>query len=373
MRAANILPARSMSAIGCVPLLLSLGGCGAEFGGAFDDALGETGNTREGELQSALGAGTSCAAVAAGEGWLNVLTPASSGVFSTSWTSWPSSEGGSGPIDAVIGISDGPADRFTDLGPIVRFNPQGYVDVRNAEIYSGRAFPYTFGNGPYEFQLRVDLATRHYSAWMRHLDSPFKPFELIATDFAFRTEQSGVTRLDNLAAFVDSGHGAVQNCGLSHDPPSGCVRSSVGAWRSRPFSLQTEQRAHLDFFAWVTNVNMDVVIGASNGAPARFSQLAAIVRFRPDGLMDVRNGAAYEADVEFRYGPGTYYRITLDVDLTRRTYSVYVNPWGEVGTTLLARDYAFRSEQAGVERLDHLGQFVDGTPGNANTCALVAH
>jgi hypothetical protein len=344
--------------------LLSVCGCGAEPGEVSS------------ELRSALDASdaSSCATAAAAAGWLNSPTPVSSGLFTASWVSWPSDQGspGAGPIDAVIGLSHGSADRFIDLGPIVRFGPQGYIDVRNAEIYSGRAFPYTFGDGPYEFQLRVDVPARHYSAWVRHLDSPFKPFELIATDFAFRTEQSSVTQLDNLAAIVDSSHGTVQNCGFSKDPPSGCVASAAGAWRSRAFTLLGAERAQLDFFAWVTTVDMDVVVGASNGPPTRFNQLAAIVRFRPDGRMDARNGAAYAADVEFKYGPGTYYRITLDIDLTRKTYSVYVTPWGEFSTTRLARDYAFRSEQAGVANLDHLGQFVDGTAGSANTCALVA-
>jgi hypothetical protein len=35
-----------------------------------------------------------------------------------------------------------------------------------------------------------------------------------------------------------------------------------------------------------------------------------------------------------------------------------------------AHDYLFRSEQAGVTSLDHLGQYVDGTPGSVQVCSL---
>jgi len=104
------------------------------------------------------------------------------------------------PIDAVIGLSNGAARGFSDLGPIVRFAPSGYIDARNGGSYTG-AFPYHSGDGPYEFQLRVDLAAHNYYAWVRPVE-PHQDFELLGVDLAFRTEQSGATRLDNLARFV---------------------------------------------------------------------------------------------------------------------------------------------------------------------------
>jgi hypothetical protein len=89
--------------------------------------------------------------------------------------------------------------------------------------------------------------------------------------------------------------------------------------------------------------------------------------------MDARNGAAYAADAEFTYVPNTYYVISLGLDLTAHTYSVTIWPDGSSGPFVeLAHDYAFRTEQAGITNVDHVAQFVDGTPGSLNTCATQA-
>ena len=88
--------------------------------------------------------------------------------------------------------------------------------------------------------------------------------------------------------------------------PDGLHRLLVGDLNG----LQPGIRDELD--AWVDTGSIDAVVGASNGVPTTFSSLAAIV----------------------------------------------------------AHDYAFRSEQAGVTTLDHLGQYVDGDSGFVNACAL---
>ena len=36
----------------------------------------------------------------------------------------------------------------------------------------------------------VNITTHHYDVWVKHNDSPAKPFELLASHFAFRTEQN---------------------------------------------------------------------------------------------------------------------------------------------------------------------------------------
>lgn len=345
-----------------IVLLLASVGCGSESASSDSPSPEEL----TGALDSVCD-GT----VAAGDGWLNRPVPSATGTFSASWRSSPGHVGpGSGPIDAVMGFARGAADAFTDLGPIVRFGPGGSIDARNGAAYAG-GFPYTFGDGPYEFQLLVDIVQHRYSVWVRHLDSPFKPFEVLAQDFAFRHEQRSVAQLDHIATIVDSPSGALQNCGYAHEPPSGCVHSGPGAWRSRPFATLNPEQAHLDFYAWVTGPAIDAVIGTSLGAPARFSDLSAIVRFHPDGHFDARNGSAYAADADVRYLAGVYYRVTLDLDLAQSTYSVLITP-PDGNSVVLAHDYAFRTEQLGVASLDHLGQFVDGTAGTVHTCALVA-
>ena len=63
------------------------------------------------------------------------------------------------------------------------------------------------------------------------------------------------------------------------------------------------------------------------------------------------------------------YHIAIDMDIAAATYSVTVAAPGQAPVAL-AHDYAFRSEQAHVPSLDHLGQFVDATPGTLSVCAL---
>ena len=151
------------------------------------------------------------------------------------------------------------------------------------------------------------------------------------------------------------------------------MQSGPAAWASRPFTTLGSSVVGLDFYAWVAAPGMDAVIGAALGAPTRFNDLAASVRFRPDGRFDARNGDVYAADVNLSYSAGARYHFTLTLDLSRSTYSVAITPPGQQSGTVLARDYAFRTQQTGVASVDHLGQVVDGASGTVNTCALVAH
>jgi hypothetical protein len=325
-------------------------------------------------LQSAIGTSTApegaCDAVAtAGAGWLDTFIPASTDVFTANFRVYPAGQGNPWPptIDAVIGFSDGPAQRFTDLGPIVRFAPSGYIDARNGDSYVG-AFPYRFSDGPYELQLRTDVSTHTYTVWVRHLDAINKPFELLGEDLAFRSEQSAVTRLDSMGRFVDGAQGTIETCRFGYASPTACTQSSAGAWASREFPARMGQ-LRLEFYAWVNAGSVDAVVGASHGSPSVFGDLAAAVRFRPDGLIDVRNGGSYAADTSFAYSAGSYYQFAFDIDLPSGHYSVSVAPWGQAAV-LLAHDYAFRSEQLGTTTLDHLGQYVDGDAGFVNACAL---
>lgn len=344
---------------------LALGACGS----GADDAEEPTAQVQSALGTSSAGEGTCDAVATAGAGWLDTFIPISTGVFTSTFRVYPALHGNPWPptIDAVIGFSNGPAQRFTDLGPIVRFGDFGYINARDGDGYVG-AFPYTFGDGPYEFQLRTDVAAHKYTAWVRHLDAINKPFELLGEDLAFRTEQSAVARLDSMNRFVEPPQGSVETCGFSYASPSACTQSNAGSWASRQFPARTGQ-LRLEFYGWVNTASIDAVVGASHGSPTAFKDLAVAVRFRPDGAIDVRNGSDYAADTAFNYSAGNYYQFALDIDLPRGRYSVSVARWGEAAVPL-AHDYAFRTEQLGVTALDQLGQYVDGDAGFVNACAL---
>jgi hypothetical protein len=96
---------------------------------------------------------------------------------------------------------------------------------------------------------------------------------------------------------------------------------------------------------------MDGVTGLALGPADAPEDLGVIVRFNPAGFLDARNGSAYRADQAVPYTVGTRYAIRLVVNVPQHTYSVYVTPESGAEQTL-ATNYAFRTEQRTMPRLD---------------------
>ena len=72
----------------------------------------------------------------------------------------------------------------------------------------------------------------------------------------------------------------------------------------------------------------------------------------PDGEIDVRNGGDYFNDAVINYRAFEYYRVSIEVNLNSNTYSVSVTPESTGVKTLIASNYAFRSEQSAVELIN---------------------
>jgi hypothetical protein len=106
----------------------------------------------------------------------------------------------------------------------------------------------------------------------------------------------------------------------------------------------------------------DLVIGLSQGSADSYSDLAAAIRFNPNGQIDARNGASYAAAAKVSYSAGQSYHVRMLIDVTAHTYSVFVTPKGQA-EVLLAQNYVFRKEQASVNTLDNIGMY--GDPGTA--------
>ena len=308
-------------------------------------------------------------ATVAGGGWDNYAVPettAATGAFTVQFNAYPG--GNPATIDGVIGFSGGPADAFTDLGPIVQFNPNGGVAIRNGDHYEG-GFPYRIGEGGVQIQLLIDLGTHQYSGWIRNFNGLNKPYDVLGTNLAFRTEQANVTKLNNIGVFVDGPTGELQGpCSLSYSSPTACASSSTGVWKSQPFAAQTGV-FRLEFIATPSAANIDAMIGATQGTADAFSDLAAIVRFRPDGTIDARNGATYAAEATAHYYGGQPYWIALDIDRPNGTYSASI-AYGYDAPIVIAQDYAFRTEQSSIASLDSLAQIVDETEGSLQVCMV---
>ncbi len=114
------------------------------------------------------------------------------------------------PSNAIVGLSSGAQTAYTGMAAAVRFNQSGAIDARNGGAYAAAStIPFSAG-ATYRFRLVVNVATRTYSAFV----TPPGGSELtIGTNFAFRTEQAGVTSLNNAVFNVNATPGGSMTYG----------------------------------------------------------------------------------------------------------------------------------------------------------------
>jgi len=134
-------------------------------------------------------------------------------------------------------------------------------------------------------------------------------------------------------------------------------------------SIPVENATVLDTltFTMQTSGTVDAVVGLSAGAPTGFTSNATAFRLNPAGDIDVRDGSTYRADSTAAYGSNVSAR--LIADLTTHTYSVEID---NGGVFEVAHQYHFRTEQQGVNNLDHLSVIVDSASGSVTVCPTVA-
>lgn len=291
--------------------------------------------------------------------WSNQTFPEQTGQFHVELDATPSATA----LDAVVGLGDGSASSFSQLAAIVRFNASGTIDARDGSGYrADTVVPYVAGQS-YHVRFDVDLPSHSYSAWVSVAGS----CTLIGHWYSFRTEQAAASRLGDVASEVDSPNGMLEVCSpavvADATTADGCVAATAAdGVVTAPLPSATVLDA-IQFTVRPSAANLDAVIGLSAGPAAGFTDLAAILRLSPAGVLDVRDGDGYRADVSRPYHASPF-DARLIADLTSHTYSVFDD------VSELARGYRFRTEQAAVAHLDHLGILIDGTPGRVEVCQI---
>ncbi len=152
--------------------------------------------------------------------WQNAPLPIRRGQFSVEYDATPNGAN----IDGITALSAGPGGAYQHYAVLVRFNTNGYIDVRNGGGYQADvSLPYTAGT-TYRFRLEIDVPAHRYSVYV----TPAGGSELaLASNYAFRTEQSGVTYLDNWGLTSDVGTHQVCDFSLAC-PGSGIVNTRTG-------------------------------------------------------------------------------------------------------------------------------------------------
>jgi hypothetical protein len=92
-----------------------------------------------------------------------------------------------------VALSQGSQTVYTGFATLTRFNPSGDIDARNGANYAALStIPFSAGVS-YHFRLVINVSTHTYSTYV----TPAGGTEItVGTDYAFRSEQSGVTALD---------------------------------------------------------------------------------------------------------------------------------------------------------------------------------
>lgn len=282
--------------------------------------------------------------------WQNTAITAQKDGFTLQFDSVP----GGAAVDGVIGLSNGAASSYAGLAAAVRFNSAGRIDARNGGAYAAAtSIPYTAGT-TYHFRLVVDVLKHTYSAYVK---AGTGAEQTIGTNYAFRTEQAGVTALSNLGSFAAAGTQSLCNpvvaAATTPTPtPAPSCTATQAAWKSLTLAPQTGLfTAEFDATASVTT--SDGVLGLASTAATAYTGLAAAVRFNNAGRIDARNGAAYAAAASIPYEANTPYHFRLVVDLAKHVYSAYVRQ-GAGTEQAIGTNLAFRTEQAAVKTLSAL-------------------
>jgi len=160
------------------------------------------------------------ATAAANSTWANNSFATQNSAFEADWDAIPTTSG----MDGVMGLSNGPQTDFTGFATLVRFySGTGTIQARNGGNYaSDISLSYTPGL-MYHFRLLVNVSSHTYSVYV----TPSGGGEqLLASSYAFRTEQTGVSALNNVGILVDSTTGSLLFGNFAISGSSGRVAST---------------------------------------------------------------------------------------------------------------------------------------------------
>jgi len=138
---------------------------------------------------------------------MNVPVQQQTGTFRITYTASASA----GNVDGVTGLSSGPANEFSDLAAVIRFNSNGTIDAMNGSAYTAASTIRYSSGVNYRFIMYVDFYSHTYNAYVI-IGTGIKT---IGSHLAFRTAQSHVITLNNVAAMTAPGTTNVCNITLS--------------------------------------------------------------------------------------------------------------------------------------------------------------
>jgi hypothetical protein len=218
--------------------------------------------TASDDVAVTVSAASSCVTASPTSGWMNTPFTSQAATFTAVFDATVSAS----PTNSTVAFSKGAQTAYTGFATLVRFNPAGDIDARNAGVFTAASvIPYAAGKS-YHFRVVVNVPARQYSVFV----TPPGSAELtVGSNFAFRSEQSTVTSLDTEGVHVDgSGTGTTTACnfaisGTAPPPPDFGLTAT-------PSSKTVTAGAAASYVATVTPSNgfTDAVAMSVTGLPA---------------------------------------------------------------------------------------------------------
>ena len=220
--------------------------------------------------------------------WVNSQLPqAQNGGFRITFEATPSSNS----VDAVTGLSSGPASNFSNLAAIVRFNSSGMIDARNGADYTAGSSIRYYAGATYRFILDVHVSLHTYNAYVMVGTTQ----KTIGRNLAFRVEQSRVSSLGYLSALTNPGTHEICNISLRGFSAAPAIvtqptNRTVTAGQIASFSVASSGSTPL-LYQWKRNGA--AILGANS------SNYSTAVTTTPD------NGAQFSVTVSNSVGTAT--------------------------------------------------------------------
>ncbi|MDB5801592.1 MAG: Carbohydrate-binding family [Rhodocyclales bacterium] len=196
---------------------------GAPIGGASSSAAASSVAASSAATSSVAASSSSSISgttITSSNGFVNTALANQTGSFTVSFDAKPSIS----PANNTISLSSGAQTAYTGMAASVRFATTGTIDARNGGAYAAVTSVPFVANGIYHFRMVVNVPAKTYSAYVT---PPGGTEKTIATNYAFRTEQAGITNINNFDANVNSSPGG----SLTYTTPviSGSSSSSVAS------------------------------------------------------------------------------------------------------------------------------------------------
>jgi hypothetical protein len=154
------------------------------------------------------GFGAPCYTATAGGSWINNAFASQSSTFTAEWDATPSAAN----IDGVMALSNGAQTAFTGFACLARFNMLGMIDARDGGTYHAASSILYAANTTYHFRLVVNVPAHIYSIYVTPAGGSE---QVVGLNYAFRTEQSTVSNLNNYGLIVDSTTGSTRLCNFT--------------------------------------------------------------------------------------------------------------------------------------------------------------